>query len=273
MKFQSIFILFNTILLFFIALICFSPVVILGKDVALLFWRSNWYLLLILVSVLAVFDSFYFANARLYRLLEKEDWPALVYYLENKVLGHGKYSKRLVRLLANTYLVLSDSTGVMALENKAAFVKPSLVDDSALIFGTARILAKDVTGAVRFFEARLTTVRPRLRPWISWYFAFALLLDRKYERAYEEFSHLVEVSDNEVITALSAYFLSNSVKKALPDKKQVLESITDQGRERVRKMLPRQEDWNRETARIKTEVHGAVLSKYIDEAGRWLYSE
>ena len=273
MKFQSIFILFNTILFFFIVLICFFAVYILGMDYALLFWRSNWFLFLILISILAVFDIFYFTNAKLYSLLEKEDWPALIHYLENRIFGRGKYSKRLVQLLANTYLVLSDSIGVMGLETKVAAAKPSLVDDNALIFGTARILTKDFSGAVRFFEERLHTVRPPLRLWIHWYLGFALLLDRKHEKASEEFSRLVEISDNMVITALSAYFLNNSTKRALPEQKQVFESIPDQGRKKVRKLLPRQEDWNRETARIKTEVHAAVLARYIDEAGQWLYSE
>jgi hypothetical protein len=273
MKFKSIFILFNTILFFFIVLFCFSSVYILGTEVALLFWRSNWYLLLLLLSILAVFDIFYFTNAELYRLLEKEDWPALVHYLENKVFGRGKYSKRLVRLLANTYLVLSDSIGVMGLENKVTLAKPSLVADNALIFGTARILTKDFSGAVRFFEEKLDTVKPYLRHWIHLYFSFALLLDRKYERASTEFSRLTETSDNGIITGLSAYFLGNSIKKALREKKQVLESLADQGRARVLKDFPRQKDWNREIAKLKTEIHAAVLSRYIDAAGQWLYSE
>ncbi|MDL2230060.1 hypothetical protein LJC14_07420, partial [Treponema sp. OttesenSCG-928-L16] len=80
-------------------------------------------------------------NRRLFYLLEREDWPALVQYLEGKVMRGGNYSPRLVKLLANTYLVLSDPRSVMALERKLAAAKPALLDRNALVFGAARILS------------------------------------------------------------------------------------------------------------------------------------
>ena len=271
MKIQSIFILFNVILIFFIAIICFFPTLILGAELASFLWRNNWVLLLVFISLLVVFDSFYFANRKLYSLLEKEDWPALVHYLEDKVLRQGKYSKRLVLLLANTYIVLSDSSAVLNLENKAAMVKVSLVDDNALVFGTARILGKDFPGAIRFFEAKLSTVKPGLRIWMAWYFAFALLLNRQYEKAKEEFSRLAWSCDDEVITGLSAFILANTIIKALPEYKLALESIIIEGRVRVLKALPQQKDWERALERIKTEVHALVLSKILLETEQWLY--
>jgi hypothetical protein len=258
-------------LLFFIAVIFFSPALILGSGKILVFWKSNWYLLLILVSVMVVFDSYYLVNRRLYCLLEREDWPALVHYLEEKIYRQRKYSKRLVRLLANTYLVLSDSPGVMSLENKAALAKPSLVDDNALVFGTARILGKDVPGAIRFFEGKLNTAKPDLRQWIRWYYAFALLLDSKFEKAVEEFSHLIKISNDGIITGLSAFFLGNNIMKSLPEKKPVLESAAAEGRDRVLKALPQQADWGKEVVKIKAEIHAAVLAQFMEEAGQWLY--
>jgi len=221
--------------------------------------------------ILIGFDGFYIANRKLYMLLEKEDWPALVLYLENRVIRQGKYTPRLVRLLANTYLVLSDSTGVMSLENKAAITKPSLVDNNALVFGTARILGKDIAGAVHFFESRLTTVKSSQRLWIRWYYSFSLLLNRDYEKASEEFSYLARTGNNGIISGLSAYFLETAIIKSLPEHREILEPAVTEGVERVIGAFPKLNDWVRETTRINADIHTAVLSKYMEETGRWLY--
>ena len=273
MKFQSVFIIFNILLVLFLAILCLSPALFLGSQLIPVFWRSNWYLILILVLVLAGFDWFYFMNRRLYNLLEKEDWPALVNYLEDRVLRQGKYSPRLVRLLANTYLVLSDSPAVMSLENKAAMASSSLVDNNALVFGTARILGKDISGAIHFFETRLNSVKPALREWVRWYYGFTLLLDRQYEKASQEFSHLASSCKDGVISGLSAYFLGSVIKKSMPDHDSFLDSAAMEGRERVIKFFPNKKTWAKETVRINAEIHTAVLSKYMEEAGQWLYKD
>ena len=204
-------------------------------------------------------------------LLEKEDWPALVRYLEDKVIQKGRYSPRLVRLLANSYLVLSDSAAVMSLENKVALAKPSLVDTNALIFGTARILGGDISGAIRFFETRKDTGKAESREWVRWYHGFALLLDRQFEEAGKGFSVMARISQNGVIAALSSYFLFQTIAPALPDKESEFIKDSFQGRDRVCKTLPRMESWRKEVSKLSTEIHAAAISKYLEETGSWLY--
>ena len=204
-------------------------------------------------------------------LLEKEDWPALVRYLEDRVIQKGRYSSRLVRLLANSYLVLSDSEAVMSLENKVAIAKPALVDANSLVFGTARILGKDISGALHFFETRKDRVKSELREWVRWYYGFSLLLDRQFEKSAGEFSLLSRLSKDAVVTALSSYFLSETIARVLPEKESELLKISAEGRERVRKALPQINNWNREISSLSTEIHAAALSKYLEETGQWLY--
>ena len=271
MKFQSVFIIFNILLVVFLAILLMSPALFTSSQLAGVFWKSNWILIIVLGVILIGFDIFYFTNRRLYALLEKEDWPALTQYLEDRIIRKGKYTPRLVRLLANTYLVLSDSPGVMSLENKAAVAKPSLIEENALVFGTARILGKDITGAIRFFESRLQSAKADIRPWIHWYYSFSLLLNRQYEKASEEFSYLARSSRDGVIAGLSAYFLGSVIMKSMPAHRAILEPAAEEGRERVRASFPRQLNWAKEVARIKAEIHTAVLTKYMDEAGIWLY--
>ena len=286
MKFKSIIILFNITLLLFLAILFFLPYFILGSSIignssplrdigsgnlAGPFWRLNLSLVLILALVLITFNVFYFINRKLFMLLEKEDWPALVRCLEEKIIQKGNYSSRLVRLLANSYLVLSDSASVMSLENKTAVAKPSVVDANVLIFGTARILGKDISGAVRFFEARKAGVKPGLKDWVSWYHGFALLLNRQYEESGDEFCALARASKDGIISGLSAFFLADTLAKTTGEKSASFREASALGRERVLKSIPGIKDWNREVSRLSSEIHAAAISKYMEDTGRWLY--
>jgi hypothetical protein len=271
LKFSYILVVFNVFLIAFAAILCFIPFFILGSSFSYTFWLSNWYLLMVFVLVLAVVDGYYFINRRLFLLLEKEDWPALVYYLEEKVIRQGKYSPRLVQLLANTYLVLSDSAAVMSLEKKAAIARPALLEANALVFGAARILGRDIPGAVRFFGARLESAKLGGKQWLRWYYGFSLLLNRQFEEAGEEFTRLAAASSDGVVAGLSSFFLADTLAAAMPEKAEAFKAAAAGGRSRVCGAMPQHRRWIRETRKIRTEVYAAALSKYLDEAGLWLY--
>ena len=271
MKFKFIFILFSITLLLFLAVLVLLPRFMMGSSFSTSFWQFNWPLILILALLFLGFNIFYFTNRKLFLLLEKEDWPALVRYLEDRVVHKGRYSPRLVRLLANSYLVLSDSSAVMSLENKTSSTKPSIVNANALIFGTARILGGDISGALRFFESRQDTVNVKSREWVRWYHGFSLLLNRQYEEASEKFSSFARLSKDGVITALSSYFLSGTLSTALPEKSSEFTRISTEGKERVCKTLPKKENWRQEVSKLSTEIHAAAISKYLEETGNWLF--
>jgi hypothetical protein len=270
LKFKSIFIIFFTMALVFIAAIVFLPHFALDPSLAGLFRQLNMPFLIVIAFIFCVFSLFYLRNMRLFSLLEKENWPALVRYLEDRVIQKGNYSPRLLRLLANSYLVLSDAAAVIALENKTAAAKPGLLDENVLLFGTARILRKDISGAAHFFEARKATAKPRLKEWVYWYYGFSLLLDRQYEKAAREFSLLAREAKDGVVCALSSYFLFSSIAPSMGEKGPELEEISLEGRKRALQALS-QRDWNRELTRLSTEIHVAAISRYMEETGRWLY--
>ena len=203
--------------------------------------------------------------------MEKEDWPALVHYLEYEVFTKGRYSARLVRLLATSYLVLSDTEGVINLENKTAIAKPALLEANVLVFGAGRILGKDFSGAARFFEARKYTAKPALKEWVSWFMGFSFLLDYRLQGAADEFSFLARESKNAVVTALSSYFLSETLSRVLPEREKELMEISSIGKNRALIALPDFESWRREISKISTEIHIVIISKYIDATGVWLY--
>ena len=272
MKFKSIFLLFNVVILVSFLFVFAMPFFALGGAFALSFWGSNWPLAAVLLLILAGVDGFFFANLRLFSLLEREDWPALVAYLEDRVLKRGRYSSRLVRLLANTYLVLSDSAAVVALESKAAAAKPVLLDRNAMVFGTARVLSGDHAGAAAFFAEREASGKAEAPEWVRWYRAFALLLGRDFSAAADILSVLAAEAKDPLVIGLAAYFLDDAVRKALPDRAEALHSAAEEGKARVLKGLPSHTAWNKETEKSRTEIHVVVLAKSLDDAGRFLYA-
>ena len=263
--------MFNIVLLILLLTIILVPLYVLGPSFSLSVWRINWPFFAVWVLIFSLFNVFYFTNRQLFFLLEKEDWPVLISYLEGRVIQRGNYSPRLVRLLANSYLVLSDSSAVTSLENKLAIVKPALLNANALVFGTARILENDISGAIRFLETRKATVKNKLKDWVFWYCAFALLLNRQFETAAADFSFLVRESKDGIITALSSYFLSESMTLVLPANEGQFRKISEEGRGRVLEALPTYESYKKEVSRFSTEIHVAFISRYLDESGRWLY--
>jgi hypothetical protein len=244
-----------------------------GAGFARDFWRTGWPLGAALVLVLLGINGYYCSNRRLFFLSEREDWPALVQYLEGRVLQEGRYSPYLVRLLANTYLILADSASVTALERKTALAKPRLVDANALIFGAARLLGRDVPGAVSFFARRLDSGKTESPQWIRWYYGFSLLLDRQFAAAGEQFMLLARESRDAVIAGMAAFFLAGSLARLLPEQGVPFTAAAEEGRLRIKKALPSLESWRKETGKLRTEVYAVILVKYIDEAGAWLYGQ
>jgi hypothetical protein len=198
-----------------------------------------------------------------------------------RVLRKGRYSGNLVRLLANTYLVMSDSAAVISLENKLALVRPKLVKSLALIFGTARILGKDYAGAQRFFAARLIPEvskppfplwgnrRAKQEPWLHWYYGFSLLLDKRFTGAAEKFRLLAANAQNPLAAGLAAWFLADNLSKDAGGAASLDEAFA--ARERIRLSLKQRKDWDAEMAKAETEVHAAILRKYLNDAGTWIY--
>lgn len=271
MKFKIVFILFNSIIIIFLLFVFILSFFFLGADFAGVFWRGTWPLAVMLALILLGMDVFYLCNHRFFHLLEREDWSALVQYLEGRVIKRGRYSSPAVRLLANTYMVLSDYQAVRDLEDKTTAAKPALVDANALVFGTARILSKDYEGAFRFFEEKAGKVRGRTTAWVRWYASFARLLDRRFSQAADRFAEMAKEEGEAALAGLSSYFLTATLAEALPDRGPELIAAGMEGRERVRAALPDRDAWNRETGKIRGEVYVAVLSKYLDETAEWLY--
>jgi len=215
-------------------------------------------------------SALFFLNYRLLSLLEREDWPALAYYLEQKIFVKNRYKNRYVRLLASSYLVISDFQSVIKLESKALLHKPSVVAKNVLIFGAARVLSGKHAEAAAFFKSNISKCKAKDKQWVRWFHGFSYLLAGAFNPVESEFSSLAISSNDALITGLSAYFLQNSIMK-YSIVQQKCQDIAKNGKDRIVNSLKNIESWTQEADKMGTDIHIAIIRKYIDEAGRWLF--
>ena len=243
-----------------------DPIEAYAKNIRFMFIPLIIFMFLLLSSVCI----YLFHNYRLFSLLEREDWPALAYYLENKIFVKGKFSTKYVRLLASSYLVISDFQSVLNLESKTQAVKPAEIPKNVLLFGSARILGGNYAEAASFFNSQIDKCKPADKEWVRWFGCFSLLLSGSFKDAEPEFLNLAETSGNAVITGLSAYFLHSSLEKKSQNAAKCGE-VSKTGKSRVISALKNVKSWDKEIAKMGTDIHIAIIKKYVDEVRQWIF--
>ena len=271
MKFKYLIIAFIIIISIVILAMVAMPAFMTGTEAAISFQYVTLPLLVIMGLLLVFMTIFFLLNYRLLSLLEREDWPALSYYLEQIVYVKGRYNARRVKLLASSYLVITDYASVLKLESKAMLAKPSVVEKNALIFGSARVLSGDSRGAASFFHTYMNKGSKYERQWMHWFYGFCQLIGGEFNSSEKEFMSISVSSSDAIITGLSSYFLQGSLAK-YSLRPEECRSIADNGRRRVVSALKNIDSWKKEADRLGTDMHIAIVRKYIDEAGQWLYS-
>lgn len=274
MKFKHLIIAFCVLIIFIAAITILVPLMVSGSQAPVTF--NLHYFTIPLLSFMALFliciSIYFIINYRLLSLLEKEDWPALAYYLENQIYEKSRYTFRNVRLLASSYIVISDFKSVLKLESKAQLVKPSVVGKNTLIFGSARILDGNHKEAAVFFKSNQDKCGKKDAEWVRWFSGFSQLLAGSFAAAEEEFSSMAVSSKDALITGLSAYFLSfNLEKKSAAAEK--CRHIHETGKDRVIKALKNAAGWKKESDKAGNEIYIAIIKKYIIETGSWIFSK
>ena len=273
MKFKILIIAFSIIIFLVIAIIVMLPSLFAGTDVMATFRLMTLPMLIFMVVLLVGMGIFFFFNYRLLSLLEREDWPALAYYLEQKCFTKGNYSNRNVRLLASSYLVLTDYVSVLKLESKTMLANPSAIGRNLLLFGTARILSGNYTEAAAFYKIYLDKgkLSRKDKPWTRFFYGFSLLLSGSFKLAQPEFALLTASSNDCIITGLSAYFLNKTIAKHCDNAIECL-SASENGRNRVLNAVKTGAKWKKEAAKLGSDIHIAIIKRYIDETEEWLYT-
>jgi hypothetical protein len=271
MKFRTIYILFNVVVVLSFLFVFFLPFFLLGPDYSLSFWKSNWYLALVFVAVIAALNAFFLANWRVFVLVEKEDWSALSVHLVDLIYSKKRYGSRHVGLLVNACLLQSDVEGISRLEAELAAHRPALLKKNAILFGVTRLLRNKPAEAEAFFADYIEASGVDSRDWLRFDYAFSLALQRRFAEA-APFLRETASSRDAVLSLLSAYLLGSLVAAAAGTESEAasLRAVANEARDRLKKRFPGQR-WSAEVERAKGEIHIVVLTKLIDDAGLWLF--
>jgi hypothetical protein len=270
MKFKTIFILFNIIIVISFLFIFFMPVFMLGSNYGFSFWQTNWPLALFFIAILAAFNGFFISNWKVFALIEAEQWDSLSTVLAERLFQKHQYNKRNVRLFVNACLLRSDSASIDRLQKELASAKPGLLEREATLFGTAWLLRNDPAGAEAFLAQWLDKPGVDKKDWLVFYYSFSLILQKRINEAAPRLEALLATKDK-VLLLLAAYLYGSlCAVAATADEQRRIQQLAETKRLELSKGFT-PERWSRETERSKAEVHVVVLTKLIDEAGAWMF--
>jgi hypothetical protein len=270
LKFKTIFVFFNILIIAsFLSILC-MPYFMLGWDYVKIFWGANWYLAAVFFVVMAGMNVYFLRNWKLFSLLEREDWKGVREYLEDRVYKKKKESWQTVRLLINTYIVLAD-TDALAELSRYLEQKPSRYFGSfALELGIPYLTRSDPADMRAYFERALRNPASRKKDWLRWAAAFAGLGTSERETretAAGELTRLATGGRENLLRLLAAYLLDNRAEKS-DDNRRLIESV----RAALRSSYTRS-SWEKASGRFKVSLMGLILKRLLQEAEDWLFEE
>jgi len=266
MKLKAIFILLNAVLGVAFLVIFLTPLLVLGGDWFSVFWTRNWPIAIVFIVTLAGVDAYFFLNWKLFMALEKEDWTSVAGFLEERIFRKGRVLTTHVRLLLNTYLVTSNTEGILALEAYLGSRRPVMIHRFSLQFGIPHLLAKDPKDAEAFFKGLLDAPGVADREWVRWNHAFSLLQMKKPEEARKELDELVGSVTEPVLLLLALYLLD-----VLAKDDQALESKVARLRDGL-KSSHTPATFQREVEKAGKNMQVVVLSRLLQDAMQWLFA-
>jgi hypothetical protein len=272
MKFRTIYILFNVVILVSFCFVFLFPFFVLGAESSIGFWKDNWYLALFFLLLLGGINAFFIYNRKVFSLVEKEDWAALSAHLSDEIFAKGRFRASSIRLLVNAFLLRSDIAGIERLETTLQEKKPALLRKNALLFGVTRLLRNRPAEAEAFFARYLDSRDVESREWLRFDYAFSLVLQKRVSDAVPFLKE--GLNSRDAVDALLSSYLLGSIGAAgagSPDEKVELGGLAEATKTKLRSRFNAQR-WSREVERAKGEVHIVILSKLIDDAGRWLFA-
>ncbi len=283
MKLKTIFILFNVIVVTTFLVVFLMPLFFLGIEFTTIFWRGNWYLVVLFVLVLAVLNTYFGLNWSLFNALEREDWRQVASVMERRIRDRGRFSDSNIRLLVNAYVVSSQPDRIRDMEQYLRERKPAILRRHALRFGIPHLLSNDGAEIERYFRefrsgelpdrssdgSRGDTLRRLFgggapqdaRYWIEWCYAFGLMLQGRVEEGRAILRLIVDTSPRGVVHGVALYLME-------PNREE--DSDVEERRRAFVDKLP-SATWQKTVERERSELHVLVLSKLLLDVEKWLY--
>jgi hypothetical protein len=266
MKMKAIFLLLNAVLGAAFLVIFLTPLFLVGGDWFQLFWTRNWPIAIIFVLTMCAVDAYFLLNWRLFSGLEKENWGEVAGFLEGRIFKNGWITSPRVRLLLNTYLVTSNTQGILALEAYLARKKPGLIPRFSLPFGIPHLLASDPADAEAWFRGMLTQPRLADGDWVRWNHAFSLLQTRKSDEARTVLAGLLDRVSDPVLLLLTMYLLDVLARNDATVESQVA------AKRELMKGRHTPDSIRKAIEKSSANIQVVVLSRLLQDASQWLFA-
>lgn len=210
MKFKTLFILFNLVILVSFLFIFFMPLPILGWDYALGFWAQNWAIAVLFLGVLAALDGYFVWNWKLFHLLEREDWPGLRTLLESQLARKGWLGVQKTKIFLNACLIGQDPGRINQLREAYEAKRVPFLPRVALSLGLPLVLEGRAQAIEDFFAPLLENRKTGADgPWVRWCVAFGRLLRQDADGAKPLLEAGLADKKQPLLELLSLYLLDN----------------------------------------------------------------
>jgi hypothetical protein len=266
-KLKTIFIIFNVLIGISFLFVFLMPGMFLGWEYAGVFWRENWYLILLFLAVFGLLNGYFSLNRRLFVALEREDWDAVISVLEKRVLEKHRFTTGNIRLLVNACVIRSRSDRIRAIENAIRQHRPRKLGSNALLLGIPHLLSNNGAEIVEYYGPFRDSISGRRGDWIRWSYAFGLMLQEKTSEAAETLRTLCTDGKDPVVRAVSAYLL-----EAYAGTDEGIRGTIDATRAAL-KTAHSPAEWERLVERQRSELYVLILSKLLQDVTEWLYKE
>jgi hypothetical protein len=269
MKFKTIYILFNAVILTSFVFIFLMPLLLLGSDYFTLFISKNWIAGALFLVTLFIINGYFLRNWKLFRLLEAEDWHGLIGLLERRIYQKGRIRKGAVKMLINAYVVTSNVDKIAELESHLREKKPVLLRAYALQFGIPYLLKMrdDPKAAETYFGRAAERKDVPHREWLRWSYASSLMLQRQFDAAKVTLLDLLDSKLDPVLELLTVHSLSFLA---------AVDSELSERVERERRRLVQRytsEQWDKKIEANSRRIQIVLFNGIIQDAKRWLFEQ
>ena len=267
MKFKVIFLLFNGIIAVSFLFVFLMPLFFLGPDYARVFWLENWYLAAVFIVIIGGLNTYFALNRQLFSLLESEDWQGLKAYLEYRVFTKKRFSQQHIRILINTYIVLSEPEKIRDLETELHTRNSRLVPRLALEFGIPRLLRNNPDEMIEYYDRYRNNPKAEQRDWLTWSYSFAVMQKQRSDEARDVLLSLSEHTREPLVRLFSLYLL-DAFREADSELAQRLDEHKAEFRRRYGSgKLQREIEKNRANLQV------VVLARLVKNAEEWVMSD
>ena len=127
-----------------------------------------WIIFLVFVLIVGTLNFYFIRNWKLFSLLEAEDWPALLAWLENCIYVREKLNRVYANLLINTALSVSNLDVIKKLEVEIRQKRPILLRTMGVGLGIPILLEQDWKTIAKYYGPLADDPKTRQRDWAIW---------------------------------------------------------------------------------------------------------